>query len=343
MNEDLMQQIRQFDINMLKGPPSATEAQQSADASTEFCNIKQGVAMVARNETNVFNNLLRSQLASEFWPLLGSKLHEHGKEAPTAEFKEKANHGLETIVYVMTNKGYCTSGQVKDAFYRTGQNVRNPDDLSGRNPVLGFEKATLDADIILGKCYKGLGEETTQFLKEHMPELIPIARLNGKFSKKDFEDIGIIDRLEAEGHVMVDRWDNVLWQQHACILSHESIGRAYSEYKHGRDPANIAEAKVVAAEEKVQQKELKGAEKLLAAATIAQEKKEAKAFNAAKVAQMSPEEKQQYKTQVADQKATNKRVKEQKEAQKKQKLDDAAALVRRLRPVQPPDAEAIED
>ena len=113
----------------------------------------------------------------------------------------------------------------------------------------------------------------------------------------------------------------VIWQKHACVMTHDDTIAGIAQYKEGQDPVSRAAAKDA-------EKRLNAAQKTIDTVRKAQEKKNAvaaiKEIEMARIAALSPFERSQEK---AAKKVAQELNKQNKKQAKDKALADAQSLL----------------
>ena len=121
--------------------------------------------------------------------------------------------------------GCMTTAKSKKTFVDVGAHCTK----SVSNPIFGFDNATEDFDLMLNGMYKNLTSETSHFIRFHAPELVRNKRTNWKLQIADYKRVGIYQRLISEGFTIIDRDENVIWQQ-----------KEWTEYRRDSNPVATA-------------------------------------------------------------------------------------------------------
>jgi len=281
--------------SMNKSGPSATTMEQACDAGTEFKDLKRGVLKVQEDEVDTRNDILRNGLKAYWkdWDLdmkANFPLYNSNPTPLSKGERDKIQLGLEVIVYVMQNDGYTTPQKSRQGFKLCGMHTNEVLD----NPILGYENSSIDFDRIMAHCYQLIDIDTIDFIKLNVPELIPIMRQNGKLIRKDYENVGIYQRLVAKGFTMLERDDKVIWQQHAQSMSNPNNLAVLTAYKAGRDPVELARQREIERDIRARQKliddELIAAQKLILQDDRINAKREAVATEKRRISLLSREE-----------------------------------------------------
>lgn len=177
---------------------------------------------------------------------------------------------------------------------------------------------------MLSKIYVDMPTDLVKSVKESLPELVEIARRCGRLIKSDYEHVGLYTKLQNHGYVMIERDNNPIDKQHACIMTHSETVRMVTQYQEGRDPETQAQRKA-------DDKAVEAAEKLVAKDVKVQEKKQAtRERNDAKKAAykaLSPEEKTEFKESEKQRISEKKRKQEDKTAIADEKVSEAKRLL----------------
>ena len=301
------------ELIMAKSGPSATSVEQPCDVGTEFKDLKAGVKTQQKREQDTTNEILHAGLESYWknWLIEMKRISAAEFVLPSSVFREKVYHVLSTVTYVMQN-GYMTPAKSKQAFIDVGAHSTKP----VSNPIFGFDNATVDFDLMLNGMYKNLTPETSHFIRLHTPELVRNIRTNGKLQIADYKRVGIYQRLISEGFTIIDRDENVIWQQHAQIMNHEDNIEEWTGYRRDRDPVAIANREVA-------RKQSEKDRKLIAATELKEIVRLQRIAESARVKALRGEEKVAYDAKKASDKLEAKSKKDNKDAEKKRTIEDA--------------------
>jgi hypothetical protein len=312
IDPEVVSAFKENQSDLGKGGPSATAVQQPCDVSTEFEDLKAGVKVAIKNDTDVTNEVLKEALKKYWFDLdiylksICTSYSENPKPLPSS-MKDKIFRGLEIIVYVMQN-GYMTPSKARQGFTRVGFHTTE----RLEDPILGYENSTVDFDIIMRQCYKAISTETVAYIKLHAPELIRCFHVKGKLKRADYEAVGIWQRLENENFIVLNRDDKVIWQQHAQLMTHNETVAIWTQYRLGRDPitlaANAAIAAATRAAEKLTEANLKAAQRIINAKAKADAKKNEKELERIRVASLTGNDKVEHEQTVTRNKITNKEI-----------------------------------
>jgi hypothetical protein len=107
----------------------------------------------------------------------------------------------------MRTSGCMTPKTAMESFVLCGQQLN----IKPSQPVLGYENASVSFDHIMNSLYGEISEETQRFIKNQVPELIAILKVEGRLIQQNFIDTGIHERLIEEGfeNSFVERDSNV--------------------------------------------------------------------------------------------------------------------------------------
>lgn len=274
MSPGVIRAFKESSIDFAKGEPSATADHQAADAGPEFRDLKSGIMTCQKEGRNCKDEVLEKNMKAfwadfSIWLRTNESMGSSNRAPPTSAYKEKVQHGLNMMCYVMQN-GYMSPKKTRDGFLITGQHVVEPP----RFPIPGYEDATIDFDKIMSKCYQDIDVTTKMSVREKVPLLVNIIRDTGRLKLADYRDCGILPVLEKGGFTINNRDDSVLWQQHSCVLTHDNTQEEWTHYKDGKDPALEASKKareserakltklISSNEKKVHKKATQNAEKL---------------------------------------------------------------------------------
>lgn len=316
---------------MAKSGPSATSVEQPCDVSTEFLDLKKGVAKVIKFGTNVTNEVLQEGL-KKYWVDLDVYLktisvqYAQAPKPVATAMKEKLGRGFEIIVFVLQN-GYMSPSKARQGFTKVGFHTTEKID----DPIFGYENSTVDFDKIMSHCYKDIPKETVALIKINAPELIRRFQVNGKLVSDDYKDVGVWQRLTDENFTMVPRDDKVIWQQHAQLMTHDRTVGEWSAYRLGRDPETLAAAALAAAATKAEEKRvetnMRAAHRVVDANAKAETKAIERQIEKARVANLTGNEKAEHSELMRQNKEAAKAKKNASAIAKEAKNAAAIALI----------------
>jgi hypothetical protein len=328
-DEAVMRTIQDANLDMMKGPPSATHIHQAWDCGCLFRNLKKGVQQVSSSETVFLNATLDRNIRTFM-----NEFKAEFKGVPmTAAHVDKISHCLQVISY--SAKSNWTANKMTNSFVGIGQHT------------LGAKAAgetTVDYDLIMARSYcNHVTEDELNHMREQLPVAVQYFQENGecfcylcvsvahsghpnlvlhagRLTNEFLDSIEVMRLPEAK-----DRDQLVLSQRDVEVLTHASTiasMREYLEQLHQRnDPAAREEQKqITAAQRLVKAAEKKAAQDQKRAEELAAKKK-AEADEAARVLTLTPQQQQLEKKRKTDEVAANREAKKAK----KQERDDAKA------------------
>lgn len=235
-NETVMAALQRANIDLMKGPPSATHRHQAWDCGPLFRGIKFGVYKVSRADTPFENATLENNL---------KKYILHFEEAfssvsLTAAYKSKLRDCLQIVVY--SAKCAWTADKMTASFVEVGQHKLGVSDA---------HMETVDYECIMSRSYS---REVTAQEVDRMRDLrYTVAeefRQNGRITNAylDTLDIARTDDAKDRDHLALSNRD-------VELLTHADTIAAMRTYLDQRamavDPLVIAEQKQIATAQKL--------------------------------------------------------------------------------------------
>jgi hypothetical protein len=251
MKPEVLGDYRASDITGVKGYPAGTSKHQSWDVATIFMDIKAGVRKIARDGTDVSNEILQNGIAQA--------LVEFSVEFPTAtmpeNFKKHITFGCEVLTHTMKTSA-VTGPKLKKSFFQNGQHCNTvPSFVMPGEDI----RTTIDSRKIMAQCTTKISDAELLNFESHMEELVYECGRAGRTDEALMDSLNIV---KQDDHV--NRDDLVLCRKPPLIFTHEATEASFNLWQHDRSPDEI-----------IRRKTTDAAQKLYDKSRISEEKKEA--------------------------------------------------------------------
>ena len=247
---DVLAAFAAHGIDYAKGPPSCTAAHQSADRQSVFKDAKRELRKQIAVEKNISNELLTDRLTMAF-----NALQTKFEITVSAASRNKLIFGLQ-------NKA-MTPDKVRRGYTICGQHLVRPAKCAALSRYPNFQDSTVDFDAVMQECYTDISPAERESMIVGIPAMVDAIR-RGLVVDDAFMDLLNIKKLPAELHV--DRSGNVIWQQHAQMITCADTQRRFRDYLWEKTPEGIAARQHAAAAAKALAKVEKDRQKIVDAA-----------------------------------------------------------------------------
>ena len=234
---EVMEAFHAANIHGQKGGPSHTSQTQELDCGHAFDSLKAGVKSVAKEGTDVANDILRRNLKETF-----RQFHaQHPGVNISALQQRKIEHGLEVVIWA-TQK-HWNPVKMREAARLTGLHIDGAE--------VGKETVNYDRLMTRHKNTTTSAEDYA-LMKEKRWEVAEEFQRNGRVTNEFLDGLGIVTTLGA-----VDRDGLTLCRQDAQLFTHVKSVQRFADRKREKEQAaeDLATRKAAAAAEALRKSE----------------------------------------------------------------------------------------